>query len=158
MEIVYLKELQNNPIKYGDTKNFPLIPISEQEISQLEQLYNNGNSFPKALKELLFLAGKDCYVLDYGMNESQQELQEFVRVFMAEENRSITRPFYVIDTYNAGDQFLFVYLDEGDNPAVYIGHYWDSSDRPNWINLVTPTLSNLIDRKVDRVKKGQNPF
>lgn len=158
MEIVYLNKLQNNPVKYGVTKNFPIIPISEQEITQLEQLYNNGNSFPKALKELLFLAGGDCYVLDYGLNETQQELQEFVRENMQEENRVITRSFYAIDVYNAGDQFLFVYLDEGDNPAVYIGHYWDSNDRLTWINLVTPSLSNFIDRKVERVKNGQNPF
>ena len=96
--------------------------------------------------------------MDYGLNETQQELQEFVRENMQEENRVITRPFYAIDVYNAGDQFLFVYLDEGNNPAVYLGEYWDSNDRPTWITLVSPSLSDYINRLVDRVKNGQNPF
>jgi hypothetical protein len=26
--------------------------------------------------------------------------------------------FFVIDVYNGGDQFLFVYLDEGNDPLV----------------------------------------
>ena len=158
MEIQYLKKLRDNPAAYPDDYRDEIVGITEQEIGQLEQLYNNGNPFPKALEELLFLAGGNCYVLDYGLNETQQELQEFVRENMQEENRVITRPFYAIDVYNAGDQFLFIYLDEGDNPAVYLGEYWDSNDRPNWINLVTPSLSNFIDRKVERVKNGQNPF
>ena len=97
-------------------------------------------------------------MLDYGLNDTQQELQDFVRENMQEENRVITRPFYAIDVYNAGDQFLFVYLDEGDDPAVYQASYEDLSDRPNWINKVTPTLSNFVNRKIERVKKGQNPF
>ena len=119
---------------------------------------NNNKPFPKALRELLFLAGNYCIVLDYGLNDTQQELQEFVRENMQEENRIITRPFYAIDVYNAGDQFLFVYLDEVDDPAVYQASYEDRSDRPNWINKVTPTLSNFVNRKIERVKKGQNPF
>ena len=160
MTIEYLKKLSDYPALYPLDIEFKdeISGITDQEIVELEQLYNSGSTFPKALKELLFLAGTRCYALDFGLNETQQELQEFVREIMLEENRVITRPFYVIDVYNAGDQFLFVYLDEGDNPPVFIGHYWDSNDRPNWINLVTPSLSNLIDRKVERVKNGQNPF
>ncbi len=160
MTIEYLKKLKDYPAAYPfDTAYKDEISgITEKEIVELEQLFNSGSTFPKALKELLFLAGNRCYALDFGLNETQQELQEFVREIMLEENRVITRPFYVIDVYNAGDQFLFVYLDEGDNPAVYIGHYWDSNDRPNWINLVSPSLSNFIDNKIERVKSGQNPF
>lgn len=160
MEIQYLKKLRDNPTLRINNSEYLVSnsPISEQDIGQLEQLYNNGNLFPKALKELLFLAGSRCYVVDYGLNETQQELQEFVRENMQEENRVITRPFYAIDVYNAGDQFLFVYLDEGNNPAVYLGEYWDSNDRPTWITLVSPSLSDYINRLVDRVKNGQNPF
>ena len=126
MKIQYLIELQNNPTKFGKLINSSIVPISEEEIKQLETKYNNGKQFPKALRELLFLAGNDCYVLDYGLDDSQQELQEFVRGRMREKNRVITRPFYVIDVYNALDQFQFVYLDEKDDPAVHEGHYWDS--------------------------------
>ena len=158
MEIVYLKELKNNPVMSGITRNFPIVPVTEVEIIQLEQLYNSGNPFPTALKELLHLAGGSCYVLDYGLNETQQQLQEFVRAEMLDEGRVITRPFYVIDVYNALDQFLFVYLDEGNNPAVHEGHYVNSITRTNWITSVAPSLSNYIDDLVARVKKGQNPF
>jgi len=156
MDIVFLKKLQDNPIKYGFTKNSPIISISAQEITQLEQLYNAGNPFPKALKELLYLAGKRCYVLDYGLNETQQELQEFVRTNLDEDEKVINRPFFAIDVYNAGDQFLFVYLDAEDDPAVYEGYYWDESS--NWIKLINPYLSSYIDGLIERVKAGQNPF
>ena len=154
MDITYLKQLERTPNKNSWINE----SISLEEIKQLEQIYNNNKPFPKALRELLFLAGNYCIVLDYGLNDTQQELQEFVRENMQEENRIITRPFYAIDVYNAGDQFLFVYLDEVDDPAVYQASYEDRSDRPNWINKVTPTLSNFVNRKIERVKNGQNPF
>jgi hypothetical protein len=158
MEIKFLKDLENNPVRYGVSKDYPIIPLTEPQISNLEQLYNNNNPFPKALKELLYLAGGYCYVLDYGTNASQQEMQDFVRAEMLDEGRSITRPFYVIDVYNALDQFLFVYLDEGDNPPVREAHYVDSITRSNWITLVDSSLSNYINGLVQRVKNGQNPF
>lgn len=158
MEITYLQYLRDNPVKQGLTKDFPIESISLQEIEQLEEMYNNGNPFPKALKELLFLAGNFCYVLDYGIWDTQQELQDAVREKMADENRIISRPFYVVDTYNSGDHFIFIYLDEGDNPPTFVGHYRDRDDRPNWITPITPTLSKLINDGIDRVKQGRNPF
>lgn len=158
MNIVYLKSLQQNPVEYGDGWDTTIIPVSLQDIGQLELLYNSGNPFPIALKELLYLAGADCYVLDYGLNDTQQELQEYVRGRMQETGRSISRPFYVIDIYNAGGQFLFVYLDEGDNPVVYEGHYYDNVHFSSWIRQIMPSLSDLIDHRVERVLKGRNPF
>lgn len=149
MEIQYLTFLRDNPIG-----SWPIKPISLQEIEQLETLYNNSNPFPKALKELLFLAGKYCYVLDYGIFDNQQQMQDFVRSEMSEENKSISRPFFAIDVYNSGDQFIFIYLDEGDNPPIYEAHYYDN----NWISQVTPTLSGLINHSIDRVKQGRNSF
>lgn len=61
-----------------------------------------------------------------------------------------------------GDQFIFVYLDEGDDPATHEAHYYHDPvvdyNEPTWITNVTPTLSNLINQLVDRVKQGRNPF
>jgi len=156
MEIQYLTYLRDNPVYKGITKDMPIKSISLQEIEQLEILYNSGNPFPKALKELLFLAGKFCYVLDYGVFESQQEMQDYVRSEMAEDTKAITRPFFAIDIYNPGDQFIFVYLDEGDNPPTYELHYYEDNDE-DWIWQVTPTLSDLINSGIDRVKQGRNP-
>lgn len=109
MNIQYLTKLKDNPIEYSeDTNNsFPIQGISEIEIIQLEQSYNNGNPFPKVLKELLFLAGKYCYVCDYGVNDSQQELQDWVREHIQERNKIINRPFFVFDVYS-GFPFLFI--------------------------------------------------
>jgi len=155
MEIVYLKELQDNPNRRGDPK-FNNEPILESEILHLEELYNAGNTFPKALRELLYLAGNYCYVLDYGISESQEELQEFVRGELNYYNKEISRPFFAIDVYNASDQFLLIYLDEGDNPAVYVASYYEDSS--GWTRLLSYNLSKFIDNKIARVKEGRNAF
>jgi hypothetical protein len=155
MEIEYLKQLENNPFRF----NYPDInnePTPESEILHLEQLYNQGKTFPKALRELLYLAGNFCYVLDYGINESQEELQEFVREELNYYNKEISRPFFAIDVYNASDQFLLIYLDEGDNPAVHEAIYYENSLR--WIRLISYNLSQYIDNLIVRVKEGRNAF
>jgi len=77
---------------------------------------------------------------------------------VAKGNRVISRPFFAIDVYNGGDQFVFVYLDNGDDPAVYEGVYYDAYGRPNWIMLVTENLSVYINSLIARVKEGRNPF
>jgi hypothetical protein len=164
MEIKYLTLLRDNPIGNPSNPDFlrAIKPISLQEIAQLEQLYNDGGMFPKALKELLFLAGKSCYVLDYGRKETMAEMQEDVRRRMTAKSRILPRPFFAIDVYNAGDQFLFVFLDEGDNPPTYEGlYYYDpevDSDYPQWYHPLGVTLSELIEDGVNRVKQGRNPF
>lgn len=136
--------------------------ISIEEIIALENLYNGGNQFPAALRELLLLAGGYCYVLDYGLNDSQAEMQLTSREYLTflGRNRTISRPFYVIDVYNAGDQFLFVYLDEGkDDPTVYEAFLdGDLDDRDNWINVVTSPLTALINSRVKRFLSSDNPF
>ena len=158
MNIQYLTKLKDNPIEYPeDTNNsFPIQGISEIEIIQLEQSYNNGNPFPKVLKELLFLAGNYCYVCDYGVNDSQQELQDWVREHMQERNKIISRPFFVFDVYN-GFPFLFIYLDEGDNPLVYEADPYNPD--LNWIRqLQNQTMKSIVDDGIERVKEGYNPF
>jgi hypothetical protein len=98
-------------------------------------------------------------VLDYGLNKNQEELQNFVRKRIEDNGRIISRAFYAVDIYNAGDQFLFIYLDEGDDPYVYEGHYYDDpAIRENWISPVSKNLSSYLAELVERVKNGQNPF
>ena len=158
MKINYLIKLKENPIKFGHLMNFPIKSISIQEIEDLQGLYNAGNQFPRALKELLYLAGKDCYVLSYGLMESQQEMQEHARDMLAEDNLTIERPFYAIDFYSDGDQFMFVYLDEGvEDPILYRLH---TSDRPEveTIKSYKKTLSEYINDAVENVKRGISPF
>lgn len=162
MEIQYLTILRDNPVKIGVTRNFPNRGISEVEITQLEQLYNNGNPFPKALKELLFLAGESCYVLAY-LNDSQQAMQNYVRNQLQKRSLEITRPFFAIDVYNSSDQCLIAYLDEGEDPIVYSVFYefqdYDGDDYPE-VQFITPLkkLSAYINSGIEDVKNGFNPF
>ena len=157
MNIDILTYLRDNPIKYGKSMNFEIKGISLNEIQQLEQLYNNGMIFPKALRELLFLGGDFCYVLSRGLYDTQQEIQEASREKLLKFNKNITRPFFVIDVYNASEQFLFVYLDEGDNPYVNQA-YLPTLDYIAPITNLDRKLSEYINFLIDRVKKGFNPF
>ncbi|MEG0931700.1 MAG: hypothetical protein RSE41_08645 [Clostridia bacterium] len=54
MKIQYLIELQNNPTKFGKLINSSIVPISEEEIKQLETKYNNGNNFQKHYENYSF--------------------------------------------------------------------------------------------------------
>lgn len=154
MEIQYLKMLKENPTKYGKKFNSSIDGISIDEIIQLEQKYNNGKVFPKALRELLYLGGQDCYFLEYGTNDSQEELQQFVREQIVNRHINITRPFYAIDVYNAYTTNLIVYLDEGDNPTVHEIRYSEDEKISGVIN----TLQGYTESLIKRVKQGLNPF
>jgi len=158
MEIEFLEQLKNYPSAHPNDADYKgtIEGINLEEIESLEQLYNNGNTFPKALRELLFLAGSHCYVLDY-LGDTQEELQTDVREWLSNFDRSITRPFFAIDTHNPGEQFLYVYLDEGDNPEVYQAHLPIRIDILPFISLQR-TLSDFIEVHIDMVKKGYNPF
>ncbi|MEN2401076.1 hypothetical protein GKZ90_0014915 [Flavobacterium sp. MC2016-06] len=156
MKIEKLAYLRDNPIHYGKTINFPIKPISIEEIEHLERIYNNDNLFPQALRELLYLAGKDCYVLDYS-SDNQEELQTDVREWLSNFNRSIARPFFAIDAHNPGEQFLYVYLDESDDPTVYQAYLPIRNDILPFTSLQR-TLSDFIKVHIDLVKKGYNPF
>lgn len=160
MEIQFLKYLQDNPAAYPNNPEYEarIMPISLAEIQQLEIKYNNGNAFPKALKELLFIAGKNCYVLDYNIFDNQEELQDAARNWLQNYNKTINRKFFVIDAYNAGDQFLFIYLDEGDNPIVRQAYLPSRSDIQFITSLLNETLSQYIKSQIDDVKQGYNPF
>ena len=164
MNIQFFTELKDNPIEFGGEMNFANRGIPLSEIEQLEQDWNNGLPFPKALRELLFLAGDFCYVLDTGLMESQQEMQEEARLWMTEEGqvRVISRPFYVLEVRNE-EQFVMVYLDEGDNPnihSVYLDHDSEQylGSGIGWNYDIGKTLKDFIKVRIDKVKQGRNPF
>jgi hypothetical protein len=158
MNIKYQIELKDNPsIEFGGAAQ-TLKPISLEEIISLEQEYNNGHQFPVALRELLFLAGNYCYVLEYGLNDSQYEMQEWVRSSLPDYRKDlvINRPFFIIDTYNGPGQFLFIYLDEGDDPMVYEALLYEDPSR--WTHPVGSNLTKFIESGIWKLKQGYNPF
>lgn len=159
MNIEILTNLRDNPIEYGTTRNFENRGIELSEIQQLEQLYNNGNPFPKALKELLYLAGDFCYVLDYNTHDSQQEMQESMREDLEDDEITITRPFYAVDNYGGVSHYLFIYLDEGgDDPDLFEYSLSGGREGMDDIRPLGYTLSSLINRGIEDVKEGRNPF
>jgi len=57
--------------------------------------------------------------------------------------------------YNGGDQFLFVYLDEGDDPLVCEAILYTS---PSWIHSLNKKLSEFVNVRLTTLLSGQNPF
>jgi hypothetical protein len=118
MKIQYMQMLKDNPVCYGVSANFTNRGYSLERIKELENKYNNGNPFPKALSELLYLAGDFCYGLDRPY-DTEEENQDLPREELIEYNRQINHPFFVIEIILETEHFLYVRLDEGENPHVY---------------------------------------
>lgn len=159
MNIEILTSLRDYPKRYpNDAEDqHPNIGLSMTEIQQLEQNWNSGNPFPQALRELLYLAGDYCYCLSYGYYDNQDELQEDLRHYLEFKGQLFTRPFFVVDAYEASE-FLFVYLDENQiDPAIYSYSPNHIPDRPLDFPLGY-TLSHLINLGITAVKEGRNPM
>jgi hypothetical protein len=158
MNIEYLQYLQANP----EGRSTPEISdknigMTEAEIETLEETYNGGEPFPKVLRELLFLAGKYCYVLDYGPFEEQSTIQTRNRSYLASSNLNITRNYFVIDCGNLGDQFDYVYIEgESEDPKVFSAELYLDADIALKDRGVT--LKEFINTRIDYVKQGQNPW
>lgn len=147
MEIKYLQKLKDYDSSSDNYYKLINESISLEEISQLENLYNGGKSFPKALQELLFLAGKFCFILDFRGNKTQQEIQQRAYQMLKEENLNIKRPFYVIDF--GEDDFSYIYLDEiNEDPILYCAYMSEDDDRGNFFSLKA-TLSEYINSELN---------
>ena len=153
MEITYLQALKETP-----HVDFPNDGIPETEIARLEYLYNNGNPFPKVLKELLFLAGNHCEWLDFSIYDSQQELQDEIREeLLSVYGLTIARPHFIVDTIPDGT-FVFMYLDEGDNPPLYHSNYITRTNTAAEPEGGKGSLKSLIERRIQLHAEGFNPF
>ncbi|MBB6126533.1 hypothetical protein [Mucilaginibacter lappiensis] len=169
MEIKYQTVLNNNPVirptagdmADGRDHSFVLKPLTIDEIISLETTYNSGNQFPTSLRELLFIAGQDCYVLDYGLNENQEEMQDDARGWLVDRSLNIiTRPFFVIDVHRGSSVFLFVYLDEGINDPIVYQADLDSNLDPSYSRLMSleAGLSSFVNARISYLLRGINPY
>lgn len=146
MEIEYLQKLVEYPARWPNDEGYrgEIISLSLDEIVILEATYNNGNVFPKALRELLYLAGDFCYLLEWNAWSPEEEmyqisLQNSIVRYIENMGLNITRPFMGIDLAYPGN-FRIVYLDEGDDPIVYA-----ADEKNNTIEPSDKTLSQLIN-------------
>jgi len=151
MKIEYLQKLRENPYEEINNKLLEIKGISEAEINSLEQTWNNGNSFPKALKELLFLAGENFPGFSYGIGSTQNEFQVWIREHIARMSRVIDRHFFSINFFG-GIDFTFVYLDEGDNPFVYHAYPYEE-ERLEWFTCSNLNLKDYIERIIFYTRK-----
>jgi len=158
MDIRYLTQLNDNPTFTSPLSSnvLKLEPLTIDEIHALETTYNAGNAFPAVLRELLYIAGKSCYLFDY-IGKTQDGVQQWARARILNDNdKEIPRPFYVIDVLGT-TLFSFVYLDENkDDPVVYeaLPEDEDEEANPDWIRSLDTALSTLIKDKLTSVLSG----
>ncbi|MGB6093433.1 MAG: SMI1/KNR4 family protein [Moheibacter sp.] len=148
MNIQYLIKMQNTP-KIGHFENNG---ISESEIEQLE--IKMGVKFPKAYKEFLYLGGEYESILQSWNRgfENLEFMQEDAQKTIQEVGLTL-RPFWCFAEYDSADSFLFFFLDEGDNPAVYnflsIEYFEDENGDTIHYKQTHNTFSDCIDGKID---------
>jgi len=154
MVIEYLTDLQDFAFIGYDGTIITNKPISVEEILELEKEFNNGKIFPKALRELLFLAGSSCKLLDYSIFSSQREIQESIIEDLKNDGLEMKRPYYVLEIYDAGSTFYFVYLDEGDNPIVYVAkNEYEKLEFIKIADSLSAFLSNLIKSHKEDIER-----
>ncbi len=158
MEIEILTYLRDNPAECpGDLEyEGKIVSMPFSEIQDHEVTYNNGLPFPKALRELLFLAGKRCYVLTHNVLDVN-ELQEEPREWLKENNKVIHHPFYVIEICDIAESFLFVHLDEDDDPIVRHAELYCEEYNVPFISSLC-RLSAFINHRIDMKKKYHDPY
>jgi hypothetical protein len=111
------------------------------------------------LVELLYPAVNHCYALEFNTTGSQEGMQQDGRASMISRHFQIQRPFYIVDAYQIGSQFLFIYLDEGvDDPIVRCALMYES-DPAKQIQVISgSTLSETVNRATRMLLEGRSPF
>ena len=146
MEIKYLTKLKETP-KIGSWENEGLPEIKIKELENKLKI-----KFPLAFKEYLFLAGEFNDIFDSWNIEFEhlEYYQEEVQESMQNMNLHL-KPFFAFATYG-GENALFFFLDEGDNPPVY-GYteeklYEDENGKELFYKKVRNSFSEEIELKI----------
>jgi hypothetical protein len=161
MNIKYMKLLQDNPVQTpDDTIDFSIRSFDEPltEIKRLEDKYNQGNKFPKAFRELLFIAGEDCWAREsaWSFEECMDDSKHRLEV---EAGYDFGRPYFVFEDGQSGDCARIFYLDEDDDdPVLHHVDYnsdWDDVNDVETFDIqisdfygILTTLTALIEKRV----------
>jgi hypothetical protein len=152
MNIRLLNDLRD----FSNVDDFSNVGLGEEEIIALENLYNSGQPFPTSLRELLYIAGSFCYLLEYGICKTQQELQHRGITILNDNELIMSRPYYVIDL--GTDGFTYVYLDDDKNDPTLFSVYTDNNYNEGHFYSSRQTLSKIILKRLENVKNGYTPF
>lgn len=126
---------------------------------------NNGKIFPRAFREYLFLGGEfnnlgfDCHGIGF-CKEKWVKMKEYYEEEMPKYKVSLNRPYVILHSLD-GVCFMFIYLDEGDDPQVYnFGVHPDYRDDNGDVIFFAKkqTFSELINRLVDYALRGLQPW
>ena len=161
MEIEYLKTYnENKDILINFAVAAPEGKTME-EIQELETLFNQGNPFPKAFREFLFIGGRyDAIGINSSIDGNYKGLHQYYEEGMAKRGLKFNRPFMVFHDLEGGCG-LFIYLDEGDDPQPYIcsvSEGYDSDDDEKIWKSGYSTFKELIDDLVNSALNGLQPW
>lgn len=157
MDIKYLQALDKNR-KIGVRE---IEGVSEEEIQKVEEKFNI--KFPRAYREFLFLAGEYKGALPLYDTSNLKTLasdwhQELMYEVMEEFGTKIDRPFWLYAESNGCEQFVFFYLDEGDDPYIHIVDYDDNDDDKQVVkkskNTFSKGIEGAIEQAYDIVERG----
>jgi len=115
MEVRYLNKLKDNIQLFNDAK-----PSSIEKIIEIE--FEFDIQLPQAVKEFFLLTGNDYDMMLRGGGGAKQGVNnlKYIRDVSFDLLKSTGSEIENIFPFlEYADQFLFVYLTEGDNPAVY---------------------------------------
>ncbi|WP_336958622.1 hypothetical protein [Chryseobacterium contaminans] len=158
MEINYLKLFQQNPRSdLNDLSTVPNTGMNNQQIQQLEQLWNNGNQFPTVVKEFLSIGGIYNWIFEGG---DQKQLRSLINRYCQEINYSITRPFMALTKSFSDPQFFIVFLDENQiDPKVYELNLYTNDELSQYgvsrLEAIGGTLSQAINEAVYNYRNSE---
>lgn len=150
MEIEFLTKVVENPV----LNRFKNRPLTEFQISELEKNFNNGNTFPKAFREFLFLAGDFNNFAFDDLGEGLIELQNIMNEEIKAAGQEVTMPVFAFSVYDS--QYSVIFLDEtSDDPGVYIvSPFLAKEGTETLIKSSVWKFTALVNESVHRVKNN----
>lgn len=132
--------------------------IALSEIESMELALNNGQAFPVAFREYLFIGGKfDSIGLSSGIHPGYTIKYGAI---LAKRGFNMDRPFFIFDVFEEAI-CMFIYLDDGDDPSVWLCSVDEEYDQEDgayvWENPRGQTFSGIIDDMVYRALNGLSP-
>lgn len=129
----------------------PRYAIGENEswIQKLESTYKV--KLPKAYKEFIVLGGEEFYPMNgisFHIEHCSRIMWPNEKAWLKEEDVEIKRPYWAFgyDDYS----LFFFYLDEGDNPPVWIAEYENKDEIEDWMGKASDSFSAFIDWCISR--------
>lgn len=170
MEIEYCTQYQQLRPKIIASESGSLEGLSESRITEIETAVNNGDAFPKALREFLYIGGLWNNIGVGGpVNGWWDKFQGYKKQLVSRGNLP-SRPIFIFSSFEEVVA-SFIYLDEGDDPRPWNIALSDSGidyevtydDEGNEISFTTNeiwrmgdylTFSEMINTKADLASRG----